>query len=85
MAALEEVLSYKELIDYTKTRTPQAKILEELYPSRKTEALEIKMIRGANNLPVSASIHAFDTEAEIDQGETAGYDVADARVIIGTS
>ena len=81
MATLEEVLSYKELIDYTKTRTPKPKILEELYPSRKTEALEIKMIRGANNLPVSASIHAFDTEAEIDQRETAGYDVAELALI----
>lgn len=81
MAALEEVLSHKELIDYTKTRTPQAKILEELYPSRKTEALEIKMIRGANNLPVSASVHAFDTESEIDQRETAGYDVAELALI----
>lgn len=81
MAALEEVLSYKELIDYTKTRTPQAKILEELYPSRKTEALEIRMIRGANNLPVSASIHAFDTEAEIDQREITGYDVAELALI----
>lgn len=81
MAALEEVLSYKELIDYTKTRAPQKKILEELYPSRKTEALEIKMIRGANNLPVSASIHAFDTESEIDQRETTGYDVAELALI----
>lgn len=81
MASLQEVLSYKELIDYTKTRTPQAKILEELFPSRKTEALEIRMIRGANNLPVSASIHAFDTEAEIDQRESAGYDVAELALI----
>lgn len=81
MASLQEVLSYKELIDYTKTRTPQAKILEELFPSRKTEALEIRMIRGANNLPVSASIHAFDIEAEIDQRESAGYDVAELALI----
>lgn len=81
MPALEELLSYKELIDYTKTRTPQAKILEELFPSRKTEALEIKMIRGANNLPVSASIHAFDAEAEIDQRESVGYDVAELALI----
>lgn len=81
MPALEELLSYKELIDYTKTRTPQAKILEELFPSRKTEALEIRMIRGANNLPVSASIHAFDTETEIDQRESVGYDVAELALI----
>ena len=61
MPSVEEILSHKELIDYTKTRTPQKKVLEELFPARKTEALEIKMIKGANNLPVSASVHAFDT------------------------
>ena len=81
MPSVEELLSHKELIDYTKTRTPQKKVLEELFPSRKTEALEIKMIRGANNLPVSASIHAFDTETEIDQRESASYDVAELALI----
>ena len=81
MPSVEELLSHKELIDYTKTRTPQKKVLEELFPSRKTEALEIKMIRGANNLPVSASIHAFDTETEIDQREGARYDVAELALI----
>lgn len=81
MPSVEELLSYKELIDYTKTRNPQRKALEELFPARKTEALEIRMIKGANNLPVSASIHAFNTEAEIDQRETAGYDVAAMALI----
>lgn len=81
MPNVEELLSHKELIDYSKNRTPQKKVLEELFPTRKTEALEIKMIKGANNLPVSASIHAFDTEAEIDQRESAGYDVAELAMI----
>lgn len=81
MPSVEEILSHKELIDYTKTRTPQKKVLEELFPARKTEALEIKMIKGANNLPVSASVHAFDTEAEIDQRESTGYDVAELAMI----
>lgn len=81
MASIQDVLSYKELIDYTKTRAPQKMALEELFPARKTEALEVKMIRGANNLPVSASIHAFDTEAEIDQREKLGYDLADLALI----
>lgn len=81
MPSVEELLSYKELIDYTKTRTPQKKVLEELFPARKTEALEIRMIKGANNLPVSASIHAFDTETEIDQREGTGYDIAELALI----
>ena len=81
MPTVEELLNHKELIDYTKTRAPQRKALEELFPSRKTEALEIRMIKGANSLPVSASIHAFDTEAEIDQREGASYDVAELALI----
>ncbi len=35
---------------------------------RKTEALEIDIIKGASNLPVSAKVHAFDTEANRIQG-----------------
>ncbi len=81
MPSVEELLSYKELVDYAKTRTPQQKVLEEVFPSRKTEALEIRMIKGANNLPVSASIHAFDTEAEIDQRESGSYDTAELALI----
>lgn len=81
MPSVEELLNHKELVDYTKTRQPQKKVLEELFPARKTEALEIKMIKGANNLPVSASVHAFDTETEIDQREATGYDVAELALI----
>ena len=81
MPTVEELLNHKELVDYTKNRQPQKKVLEELFPPRKTEALEIKMIKGANNLPVSASIHAFDTEAEIDQREGSSYDTAELALI----
>lgn len=81
MPNIEELLSYTELIDYTKARTPKAKVLEQLFPSRKTEALEVKMIKGANNLPVSASIHAFDTETEIDQREGTNFDLAELALI----
>lgn len=81
MPNIEELLSYTELIDYTKERTPKPKVLEQLFPSRKTEALEVKMLRGANNLPVSASIHGFDTETEIDQRESVNYDIAELALI----
>lgn len=81
MPNIEELLSYVELIDYTKERTPKKKALEQLFPSRKTEALEVKMLRGANNLPVSASIHAFDAETEIDQREAVSYDLAELALI----
>lgn len=81
MPRIEELLNYRELIDYTKERKPNPMVLEQLFPVRKTEALEINMICGANNLPVSASIHAFDTETEIDQRETVGYSMAELALI----
>lgn len=81
MPKLEDILSYKELIDYTKERIPPVRALETLFPSRKTEALEIEMIKGANNLPVSASIHGFDTETEIDSREGKSYDIQDMALI----
>lgn len=81
MPNIEELLSYTELIDYTKERVPKPKILEQLFPSRKTEALEVKMVKGANNLPVSASIHGFDTETEIDQREGTTFDLAELALI----
>lgn len=81
MATIEETLNYVELIDYIKTREIKPLALAQLFPERKTEALEVKMLRGANNLPVTASIHAFDTEAEIDQRPNTGYDLAELALI----
>lgn len=81
MPNINELLSYRELIDYTKTRAPQVKALEQLFPSRKTEALEVDIIKGANNLPVSASIHGFDTETEIDQREGTAQDMEELALI----
>lgn len=71
MARIEEILTTKELIDYTKERKQPAMVGETLFPSQKTDELEIEMIKGANNLPVSASVHAFDSETEIGSREGA--------------
>lgn len=71
MPRIEEILTTKDLIDYTKSRTLPAMVGETLFPSQKTDSLEIEMIKGANNLPVSASVHAFDTETEIGSREGA--------------
>lgn len=65
MPRVEELLTPTELIDYTKVRTQEAYMGDYLFPETKVEALEIDIIKGASNLPVSAKIHAFDTEAEI--------------------
>ena len=59
MPRVEELLTPQELIDYTKERQTEAYMGEVLFPERKTEAMEIRMIKGASDLPVSAHIHAF--------------------------
>lgn len=71
MPRIEELLTPRELIDYTKERTQEAYMGEYLFPEEKVEALEIDIVKGASNLPVSAKIHAFDTEAEIASREGA--------------
>lgn len=69
MPRIEEVLTSKELIDYTKKRQQPAMVGETLFPSQKTDTLNIDAIKGKNNLPVVAHVHAFDTEAEIGSRE----------------
>lgn len=79
MARIEELLTPRELIDYTKERAVEAYMGDVLFPEKKTEALEIDMVKGASNLPVSAKIHSFDTEAEIgsrEGGEAFTQDLA---------
>jgi len=81
MARVEDLLVPRQLIDYTKTRAQEAYMGEVLFPERKTEALEIDIVKGANNLPVSAKIHAFDTEAEIGSREGAERELQDLALI----
>lgn len=81
MPRVEDLLTPKELVDYTKSRAQEAYMGEYLFPERKTEALEIDIVKGAHNLPVSAKIHAFDTEAEIGSREGADRSMQDLALI----
>lgn len=81
MPRIEELLSHKELIDYTKARTLPAMVGETLFPSKKIEGLEVEMVKGASNLPVAASIHAFDSETEIGSREAGGYSMQELALI----
>lgn len=81
MAQVEELLAPQELIDYTKERKVKGTMGDVLFPERKTEAMEIKMIKGASELPVVASIHSFDVEAEIGSREGADYSLQDLALI----
>lgn len=81
MPRIEELLSISELINYTKARKSTPRLGDLLFPSKKIEGLEVKMIKGASNLPVSASIHAFDTEAEIGSREAGKYSIEELALI----
>lgn len=81
MPRIEEVLSLPNLIDYTKDRQLPAMVGEGLFPSQKIDSLEIEMIKGATNLPVSASVHAFDTESEIGSREGGSKSIQDLALI----
>lgn len=78
---IEELLSHKELIDYTKARTLPAMLGETLFPSMKIEGLEVEMIKGASSLPVAANIHAFDAETEIGSREGGSYSMQELALI----
>lgn len=54
-----------ELNSYVQNREYPTQLGEALFPNIKQESGELRYIKGANGLPVSASVHALDTESEI--------------------
>ncbi|MBC1290626.1 major capsid protein [Listeria booriae] len=70
MANILDLFNQREVLNYLKTREFPALLGEQLFPEIKKQSLEFDQIKGANNAtPVIASIHAFDTEAEIGSRE----------------
>lgn len=65
MPRLEEVFNTNELINYFKERKVVPMLGESLFPERKIQDIEFDMILGSGGLPVSAEVHAFDTETQI--------------------
>lgn len=65
MPRLDEVFNTKELINYYSERQMPAMLGEALFPNRKIQDIEFDMILGRGGLPVSASVHALDTETQI--------------------
>ncbi len=62
MPRIEEVFNTSELINYFKERQVTPMLGEALFPERKIQDIEFDMILGSGGLPVSASVHAFDTK-----------------------
>lgn len=65
MTSIVDLFPPKEVISYIKNREFQPLLGETLFPERKTPSLDWDLLVGANSAPVSASVHAFDTETEI--------------------
>ncbi|AVK85272.1 major capsid protein E [Lysinibacillus sp. B2A1] len=66
MPDILELFDQKTVLDYMKERKYQTYgIGEALFPEVKHDTLEFEYLVGANELPVIAKVHAFDTEAEI--------------------
>lgn len=71
MASILELFNQKEILNYQQNREYPALLGETLFPEVKKQSLEFDMIKGGGSLPVAASVHAFDTEAEIGSREAS--------------
>lgn len=66
-----ELFDSKTVLNYLKERQFKPLLGETLFPEVKHGTLEFEHLVGASSLPVVASVHAFDTEAEIGSREAA--------------
>lgn len=81
MPRLEEVFNTTELINYYRERTLPVMLGEALFPERKIQDIEFDMILGKGGLPVSASVHAFDTETQLASREAIEKGVGELALV----
>ena len=81
MPKLQEVFNTNELVNYFKERTVSPMLGESLFPERKIQDIEFDMILGTGGLPVSAEVHAFDTETQLASREAIEKGVASLALI----
>lgn len=66
-----ELFDSKTVLNYLKERQYKPLLGETLFPEVKHDTLDFEYLVGASSLPVVASVHAFDTEAEIGSREAS--------------
>lgn len=71
MENILDLFNQKEILNYQSNRQYAALLGESLFPEVKRQSLEFELIKGAGKIPVAASVHAFDTEAEIGSREAS--------------
>lgn len=81
MPKLEEVFNTEELINYFKERQVTPMLGESLFPERKIQDIEFDMILGTGGLPVTAEVHAYDTETQLASREAIEKGVASLALI----
>ena len=65
MANVLELFEQRIVLDYLRGVEHPPLALESLFPERKQPGLKFTQVQGASSTPVSATVHAFDTESEI--------------------
>ncbi|MGG1444347.1 major capsid protein [Brevibacillus laterosporus] len=71
MTNVLELFNQRDILNYLQNREYPALLGETLFPEVKRQSLEFDQIKGAGKIPVVASVHAFDTEAEIGSREAS--------------
>lgn len=61
----DQFLNTKEVNNFVRERTYVPTMIDQLFPAVKTPDMTIENIFGANGLPVTASIHGFDSVTEV--------------------
>lgn len=81
MSVIDEILIDEELIRYANRQTQEPLQLAKFFPEKKKASLDLKMFKGANNAPVSAEVHAFDSETQLADYDDATFDIAQLLLI----
>ncbi|MBB6670272.1 major capsid protein [Cohnella nanjingensis] len=71
MPSVLDLFNQREVLNYLQNRQYSPLLGESLFPEVKRDSLEFDQIKGARRIPVIASVHAFDTEAEIGSREAS--------------
>jgi len=71
LGSVLELFNQAEVLTYLQNRQYPEYVGGSLFPEVKRQSLKFDQIKGANKVPVVASVHAFDTEAEIGSREAS--------------
>lgn len=81
MATVDEMFTTQTVLNYIRQRQPQVYLGDTLFPERKVDDIEFDMIKGANNLPVAAQVHAFDSKTQLANRDGAKKSVEELALI----